>query len=288
MKSQDQIAIRMYVRAREDFQDMRKRMDNRLGLSADGKPQNLKQERIFALEDVENFSSISMDARRKEKDIEKMLRKVLKRVPIWNEWLSKVKGVAEIAGGHILGNFDIHEATTVSKMWQYAGLNAGMVRGKKRIEADKYKPDMGQVVSTIMGENGKPKDYIVLTDTLVRGDKATAGFVLPFNKALRTALVGVLAPGFVKCKSSYALDYYYPYKARLEQEANGVASPGNKDEGKAWSAVSKGHRDNAAKRYMIKMFLKDLYVAWRTVEGLPVRTPYAEEFLGKVHRLAKF
>jgi hypothetical protein len=34
---------------------------------------------------------------------------------------------------------------------------------------------------------------------------------------------------------------------------------------------------------MIKQFLKDLYVHWRTLEGLPVRQPYAEEYLGKVH-----
>jgi hypothetical protein len=34
---------------------------------------------------------------------------------------------------------------------------------------------------------------------------------------------------------------------------------------------------------MIKMFVKDLYVAWRTIEGLEVRKPYQEEYLGKVH-----
>lgn len=284
MKTQDQMAIRMYVRAKDDFQAMRKAMDNRLGVTKEGKKQNLKQERHFSLDDVENFSAISMEARRNEKAIEKMLAKAIKRFPIWNEWLLKVKGVGPISAGWIIGSFDIHEAATVSKMWQYAGLNPGMVRGKKRVAADKYKPAMGEIVSTIMDEDGRPKDYIIVTDTLVRGDRATPGFVLPFNKRLRTALVGVLATdGFIKNKAPYALNYYYPYKARLEQEANGVASIGNADEGKSWKDVSPGHRDRAARRYMIKMFLKDLYVAWRTLEGLPVRVPYAEEYLGKAH-----
>jgi hypothetical protein len=50
-----------------------------------------------------------------------------------------------------------------------------------------------------------------------------------------------------------------------------------------WKDESDGHRDHAAKRYMVKMFLKDLYVAWRTMEGLPVRVPYQEEYLNHVH-----
>lgn len=283
MRTQDQITLRLYVKAREDFQAMRKAMDNRLGRKADGKPQKLKEERLFTQEDVTNFNAISKAAVDMEKAVEKMLRQALKRFPIYREWLSGVKGVGEIAAGWILGEFDISIADTVSKLWQYAGLNPGQVQGQKRVPAEKYKPEMGERTKIIRDEKGQDVAYIILSGQLVRGDRATEGFVLPYNKRLRTALVGVLAPGFVKCQSSYALNYYYPYKARLEQEVSTVASIGNRDEGKPWNEVSKGHRDNAAKRYMIKMFLKDLYVAWRTIEGLPVRVPYAEEYLGKKH-----
>jgi hypothetical protein len=34
---------------------------------------------------------------------------------------------------------------------------------------------------------------------------------------------------------------------------------------------------------MIKRFLADLYVAWRTLEGLPVAPPYSEAKQGHVH-----
>jgi hypothetical protein len=49
-----------------------------------------------------------------------------------------------------------------------------------------------------------------------------------------------------------------------------------------WGA-SKAHRHAAANRYMVKMFLQELWGNWRELEGLEVRPPYAEEYLGRVH-----
>jgi len=76
------------------------------------------------------------------------------------------------------------------------------------------------------------------------------------------------------------MEFYYPYKERLSKEKNEVLHIGKM---KPWDEVSLGHRDRAAKRYMVKMFIKDLYVAWREIEGLPVRVPYQEEYLGHKH-----
>jgi hypothetical protein len=259
----DVAAVRLLVRLREDFQSMRKRMDNRLGRKANGEQQNV-EERAFRPEDLMNFTAVSDNARMQEKEIEKMLRKTLKRFPIYTHFLSQIKGIGPIAAGHIVGTYDIVKATTVSKLWQYTGLNPGMVRGKVR----KDLPD-----GTFTLE---------VTDTLIRGDRLTPGFVAPFNKRLRTALVGVMADSFIKAKSPYALTYYYPYKERLAGEKSLInGRPEGKE--KTWEETTKGHRDRAAKRYMIKMFLKDLYAAWRTLEGLPVRAPYQEEYLGHVH-----
>ena len=49
-----------------------------------------------------------------------------------------------------------------------------------------------------------------------------------------------------------------------------------------WGA-SKAHRHTAATRYMVKMLLLDLWKAWREIEELPIRPPYAEEYLDKRH-----
>lgn len=257
----DILTVRMLVRTREDFQSMRKKMDNRIGRTADGEQQNVEQ-RTFRLEDLEMFKKIADDAKEKEVECEKNLKRVLKRFPIWTEYLEGVKGVGTIAAGWIIGEFDIEKATTVSKMWQFAGLNPGLVKGKKRVDH----------------EDGKVE--FVETGEMIRGDKLTPGHVSPFNQKLRTALVGVLADGFIKQQNYYAMEFYYPYKARLEQEESTVLHVGKE---KQWKDVNKGHRDRAAKRYMIKMFLKDLYVAWRTIEGLPVRPSYQEEYLGHKH-----
>jgi hypothetical protein len=264
--------LRMLVRAREDFQAMRKRMDNRMGRKADGSEQDITDGRAFDVDDAGMFVEVSDEARAQEKAVEKKLLAVLRRMPVYTEYLQHVKGVGAVAAAHICGSFDIYKAATVSKMWQYCGLNPGQVRGKKRVER----------------KGGEGFD-IVTTDTMIRGDKMTAGFVAPFNKALRTALLGVMADGFIKCQNDYAMLYYYPMKARLEQSANTVqevSKAGAKPQDVVWSEAKKAHRHRAAMRYMVKMFLKDLYAAWRPMHGLDVRDPYAEEYLGKKHAAA--
>jgi hypothetical protein len=98
-----------------------------------------------------------------------------------------------------------------------------------------------------------------------RGEKAN------WNPFLKTKMVGVLADCFLRSGSSYK-KLYDDYKHRWQSEGKGE---------------SDGHRHNAAKRYMIKIFLLDLYNTWRQLEGLPIREPYAAEFLGKKHNEGK-
>lgn len=252
--------IRLLVRMRDDFQATRKQMDNRIGRKADGTDQEIGA-RDFDSEFLAYLTAVSDHSRQQEKIIERMLLAALKQWSIYTEFLSKVKGVGPIVSAWIISEIDIERATTVSKIWQYAGLNPSLVRGTKRKEV-----------------KGKPVLYV--TDEFVRGDKKTPGFVAPFNGKLRTVLVGVLADGFIKSQSPYCMNFYYPYKERLAQEDNLIAG-----EETAWKDVKAGRRDRAAKRYMIKEFLKDLYSHWRALEGLPVRPPYSEEYLGKKHEV---
>jgi len=280
MRTELQNSLRMLVRTREDFQAMRKRLDNRIGRKADGSNQNINDSRCILVEDVAVIKYFSDEARRMEKEVEKQLLAHLKRFPVYDIFLQRVKGVGTIAAAWLLGEFDIEEATTVSKMWQYAGFNPGMVRGKKAIKKKDYKPEMGEIVGSLPNAVDGSERVAVLTDTLIRGDCMTEGFLSPYNKPLRTALVGVMADGFIKQQNTYCLEFYYPYKLRLEQSDQKVL---HLKKMVPWKEVSKGHRDRAAKRKMVKEFLKDLYAEWRAVEGLPVRKPYAEEYLGKKH-----
>ena len=112
-------------------------------------------------------------------------------------------------------------------------------------------------------------------------DRKVKGQKCPYNQFLRAKLCGVLGSSFLKCASPYS-EFYYDMKHRLESMDWGTASKNPTDK----SRPKAGHQHKAATRYMIKMFLKDLYVAWRTLEGLPVRAPYQEEYLDKKHAVS--
>ena len=98
---------------------------------------------------------------------------------------------------------------------------------------------------------------------------------ITFNPFLKTKLTGVLGASFLKQSPDKCVyrKIYDDYKHRLEHMD-------------AHKEKSKGHRHNMAIRYMIKMFLIDLYNEWRPLEGLPVAPTYTEAKLGKVHNKA--
>lgn len=248
-------SVRFLVRTMYDFQKTRIQTANRLQKKKDRSDQDIREgmESQIADEMIPDLVDVLDSAEDVERLLLKKIAKMVKGVPIYEKFLKNVKGCGPTMSAVIIAEIDIHEATTVSKIWQYAGCNPGMVRGRKR--------------------NG---DETIITDTMIRGDRLTKGFISPYNDFLKTKLLGVLADCFIKARSPYS-KFYYDYVNRLSSSEKEYA------DGKKWKDESKAHIARAAKRYMIKMFLKDLYVEWRTLEGLPVRPSYQEEYLGHVH-----
>jgi len=122
------------------------------------------------------------------------------------------------------------------------------------------------------GGRSRRVDHLVDVEyTNKKGERAVRKSIT-FNPFLKTKLTGVLGPSFLKSSSEYA-DIYYDYKGRLENHVE-------------YSGDSKGHRHNMAIRYMVKMFLVDLYTKWRAIEGLPVNPPYSEAKLGMPQHVA--
>lgn len=277
MTPEDRKYLRTLVRTMYDYQDMRIRTDNRVRVKADGTPmqESTMADAQISEKDYSTIEYIRINTKSNEEKLMKEIEAIIEAEPLWTNFLSSVRGCGHKMAAVIMSEFDIHRADTVSKMWQFAGLNPGMVRGKQVIKITK-KTDQSQIIRKYINKEGK-ECGIILSDEMIRGDRRKEGFVSPYNAFLRTKLCGVLADGMIKAQGkpgsvgkSYALDYYYPYKARLEQEDG-------------WKDESKGHRDRAAKRYMIKMFIQDLYQNWRTIEGLTVRVPYQEEYLNHKH-----
>jgi len=175
------------------------------------------------------------------------LEKVLAPIPVWDQWLKNVKGIGPAMGAVIISGFDIHKAKYASSLWRYAGVDvhsSGKGRGR-------YKEMMGTT-----------------TYTDADGDEQTKK-TLGYNPWLKTKLVGVASACFLRSGGPYK-DIYDNYKHRLQHNPKHVDK-------------TEGHRHRMALRYMIKMFLVDLYANWREIEGLTVHPPYHEAKLGLRH-----
>jgi 5'-3' exonuclease len=256
--------IRVMVKTMYDYQDMRVRSGNRLRKKKDGSDQNVKNMDDAEMIEIPALVDVWFDTEEIEKKLAKEIEKEVKAHLLWKDFLKDVKGCGPLMAAVIISEYDIYKATNVSKLWQFTGLNPGTVYGKK--------PKGSKIEGTY---------YLETTNTKIRGDRLTAGFIAPFNQFLRTKMVGVLGSSFIKCGSPYR-EFYDNMKIRLEAEETGIQGLAEGKE-KSWNETTPKHRHNAAMRYMIKMFLKDLYVAWRTIEGLEVRAPYQEEYLGHKH-----
>ncbi len=182
----------------------------------------------------------------------KQITEIVHKEPLWKGFLENVKGCGESIAAVILSEFDIYIADNVSKMWSFAGLAPGK-------------------------------------DKKVKGKKCPYNY----NQFLRSKLCGVLGSSFLKCQSQPYSSYYYDEKTRLENSDVIVKEWPRKEDRKKgiepdertvkWRDAYPAHRHRAAIRKMIKEFLKHLYIAWREIEGLPIRESYAEEYLGKKH-----
>ena len=198
---------------------------------------------------VDNYLELEVQ----EKSHFRRLGNILKGYPIYNEFLLGVTGVGPAMAGVMLSEIDITKAEYPSSLHKYAGLDVasdgqGRSRKKEHLEDSEYVDAEGEV-------------------------KVKKG--ITFNPFLKTKLVGVLGSSFIKQSPDKCVyrKIYDDYKHRLEHMD-------------AHKEKSKGHRHNMAVRYMVKMFLVDLYNAWRRIEGLPVAPTYSEAKLGKVHKIA--
>lgn len=279
--------LKTLLKHRDNIQKERIRICNRLGLKSDLKTiQNVKI--TLRKEEYELLYYHAKYLKKQENELLKRILNILDTFPIYKNYLVNLQNVKAATSGWLVAMIDIHKAAMPSQIFQYVGFNPGMVRGVKRVHKGDYEKKMGQIINEVECKNFKTgrigTDYFVVTDKMVRGDRLTPGFVSPFNSQLKKVLMGVMSKNFILGQTSYAMEYYYPYKERLSKEENIiVGTEDNESSPKKWKDTSPGHRDMAARRYMMKAFIKDLYVVWREMEGLPVRKPYEEEYLGIKH-----
>jgi len=185
----------------------------------------------------------------REQELEKSLAYALDDFPIWTHFLDGVKGVGTLMASVIITELDPYKARHASSFWKYAGLDVAE-DGKGR---------------------SRKKEHLVEVEYTNKDGKQDTRNSITFNPFLKAKLVGVLGSSFIKQKGSPYRATYDGYKHRLENHAT-------------YKDVTKGHRHNMAVRYMMKMFLKDLWLEWRKLEGLEITAPYHEAKLGLFHK----
>lgn len=268
MDDKQKIKLRRTIRFLYDIQELRISTSNR---SASGKTELDKEDLAFLVAQSERLKAI-------EKDIEKEVGHYLKGTPVWEKWLKHQRGVAYKLGGVILSSFDIERASTVSKMWRYAGLAVGpdgKAEARQKGVKLSYNPWLKGKMTKILGE------------CLLRSNSPYRQFYDNYKCRKENTRVdvcmGCKGTGVVNVKSDApraSPTAKKPKKPVRCENCKGTGGPA------PWGSSPK-HRHTAAMRYMCKMFLQQLWEQWRVLENLPVRPSYAEEYLNRVHHVDK-
>jgi hypothetical protein len=210
-----------------------------------------------------------------EKVVLESILGILQTIPFYTDVLSRkpdYKGLGPQMAAIILSEFDINKAVRPSQFWSFAGLTNSDC--KRCCTCHQIISDMkdGKFVhpKNFKGNKCEFNQQELRFDQVYDSTKAkkpVKGQKIPYNKWLRTKLIGVLGPSLIKTGSPWAQLYYN--KKKYYQDKN-------------WG-TSDGHRHNAAIRFMIKQLLLDIWTKWRTSEGLPVVGSYHKDKLGHVH-----
>jgi|SRR5215471_4525924 len=218
---------------------------------------------------VDSYMALEKQETRQFDQLESQLNKF----KIWTHYLVKgsrcmggreiQSGIGPAMGGVLISWLDPYKARNISSFWKYCGLDvADDGRGRSR-----------------------RKEHLVEREYIDKNGRLNTRMSITYDPFLKTKLMGVLAGSFIRSGSPWR-QVYDGYKHRLLSDESRI-----KIELKEWkkrndrgddmtNLWAPGRIDTAAKRYMIKQFLAELWVTWREMEGLPITQPYAVDKLG--------
>ena len=209
------------------------------------------------------------------------LNKILVDFPIWNEYLQDVRGIGPAIAGILISEIDISKARYPSSLWAYSGLDVATDPQRAHNPDGKGRSRRKEHLTTVKYVN---KD----------GEEKTRDSIT-FNPLLKTKLLGVLGPSFLRAgvpcepdcekkscekRGEHNTGYGSPYGEVYANERHRLQNHVDHKE------KTKGHQHAMAIRKAVKIFLIDLYKVWREMENLPVSKPYHEAKLGMQHRQA--
>lgn len=193
----------------------------------------------------------------------------LEEIPIYSEYLVNVTGIGPAMAGVLVAYLDPKRARHVSSFWKYSGLDVDKGSGRSRRE-----------------------EHLVEREYIDRNGETKTRLGVTYNPFLKTKCMGVLGPSFLRSGSEWRAAYD-GYKNRIVSDPARIKITVNE-----WKKLHKkgdvdlkpywtpGRIHTASTRYMVKMFLQELWVRWRMLEGLPVTEPYSVAKLGRAPHAA--
>lgn len=173
--------------------------------------------------------------------------KEVKKHPMWDAFFKDVKGCGPLMAAVCISYFDPYKARYPSSFWRYAGLD---------------------VIVNENGSHGRTRRDASMVDYVTRDGEKSQKRSLGYQPFLKTKLLGVLGASFLRAgRDAQYSKVYYEYKNRLQNRSDCLDL-----------RLAVIHR--RALRYAVKMFLRDMWRAWRKLEGLPVGDDYAVAKLG--------
>ena len=199
------------------------------------------------VEDLVNYTN-------REAHYANLVNAEVEKHPVYIHFLSKVPYCGTMMSAICLSSFDITKARHVSSFWKYAGLDTVV------------DPETGERV----GRTNK-KSLMEEVEYVDSNGEIQKRKTLGYNPKLKSKLLGVLADMFLKYNVYYR-SFYDTYRRRLE-----IRKSMGED-------LSPARIHRMAIRYMMKIFVQDLWVNWREIEGYPVEPSYFEVYLaGRPH-----
>ena len=204
-----------------------------------------------------------------ENNMIKLLKGEVEKHPMWDAFFKDAVGCGPLMAAVCLSYFDINKARHVSSFWKYAGLDTVDVEVPKVIgwDSEKEKPILSETETEHIRE-GRSKKHTEMVEYTSKDGEVKEKKSITYNAELKTKLIGVLGPCIIKKPGSKYEQIYRDYKNRLNNRADS-------------KQLTDGHKHNMAVRYMIKQFIRDMWVTWRNLAGYVVSEPYEVAFLGR-------
>lgn len=205
--------------------------------------------------------------------LDKQIAKMIHDYPLWHNFLAGVRGCGPVMAACILSRIDISKSPTVLSLWKFCGLDVapdGRGRGKH--------------IEHLVDRIYLDKDGVEKTKKSIT-----------YDPWLKSKLMGVQAGLFMIQNPEYKR-IYDDIRFRLESDVERASAMRIKMKNKSPVLKKDGSpemvpefplaRINAmSQRYMIKMYLMDMWIHWRAMSGFPLKTPYSME---KLNLQAKF